>query len=100
MVGADKMAGVAVVAAARWPGRRLETLFDQGMRSLNDTGSGNGKDRVPQAINLVAMFNLTTGYFLSQSALDSLGGGRVEDPDNIARQKRLLRKVTRAMLIS
>ena len=46
------------------------------------------------------MFNLTTGYFLSQRALDSLGGGRVEDPDNIARQKRLLRKVTRAMLIS
>ena len=53
-----------------------------------------------QAINLVAMFNLTTGYFLSQRAMDSLGGGKLEDPDNIARQKRLLHKVIRAMLIS
>jgi hypothetical protein len=81
---------------SRW----LESLFDQGMRSLDDMGSGSDEDRATQAINLVAMFNLTTGYFLSQCALDSLGGGKVDDPDNIARQKRLLHKVIRAMLIS
>ena len=46
------------------------------------------------------MFNLTTGYFLSQRALASLAGGDVTDPDNIARQKRLLHKVIRAMLIN
>ena len=84
----------------RMVSRWLETLFDHGMRSLDDIGSGSDEDRATQAINLVAMFNLTTGYFLSQRALDSLGGGRVEDPDNIARQKRLLHKVIRAMLIS
>ena len=52
------------------------------------------------AINLIAMFNLTTGYFLSQRAFDSLAGGDIKSPDNIARQKRLLRKVIRAILIS
>ena len=84
----------------RMVSRWLETLFDHGMRSLDDIGSGSDEDRATQAINLVAMFNLTTGYFLSQRALHSLGGGRVEDLDNIARQKRLLHKVIRAMLIS
>jgi AcrR family transcriptional regulator len=78
----------------------LEKLFDQGIKSLEDIGSGSEQDRATQAINLVAMFNLTTGYFLSQRAMDSLGGGKLEDPDNIARQKRLLHKVIRAMLIS
>ena len=51
-------------------------------------------------INLVAMFNLTTGYFLSQRASGFIGEGELQDPENIARQKRLLHKVVRAMLIS
>lgn len=84
----------------RMVGRWLDTLFDQGMRSLDDLGPGGQQDRSDQAINLIAMFNLTTGYFLAQRALDSLGGGKLEDPGNIARQKRLLRKVIRAMLIT
>lgn len=78
----------------------LEKLFDQGMRSMANMGSPEEQDRATQAINLVAMFNLTTGYFLSQRALDSLGGGQLQDAENIARQKRLLHKVVRAMLIS
>ena len=53
-----------------------------------------------QTINLLAMYNLTTGYFLSQRVLDSPGGGKLQDPENIARQKQLLHKVIRAMLIS
>jgi AcrR family transcriptional regulator len=83
----------------------LEKLFSQGMRSLEEIGApgvgapGEG-DRATLAINLIAMFNLTTGYFLSQRALESLAGGELQDPDNIARQKRLLRKVIRAMLIN
>ena len=78
----------------------LEKLFEQGMRSMAKAGSSEEQDRATQAINLLAMFNLTTGYFLSQRALDSLGGGRLQDEKNIARQKRLLHKVVRAMLIS
>ena len=52
------------------------------------------------AINVIAMFNLTTGYFLSQRAFDSMADGDLKSPDNIARQKQLLRKVIRAMLVS
>ena len=84
---------------SEWLGR----LFNQGMRSLEGFGgvSGNtgAKDRATLAINLIAMFNLTTGYFLSQRAFDSLAQGDLHDPENIARQKQLLRRVIRAMLI-
>ena len=45
-------------------------------------------------------FNVTAGYFLSQRAFDSMAGGDLKSPENIARQKRLLHKVIRAMLIS
>ena len=83
----------------------LEKLFSQGMRSLEEIGApGVGapgdQDRATLAINLIAMFNLTTGYFLSQRAFASLAEGELQDPDNIARQKRLLHKVIRAMLIN
>ena len=52
------------------------------------------------AINLIAMFNLTAGYFQSQRAFDILAEGDLHAPENIARQKVLLHKVIRAMLIS
>lgn len=88
----------------------LEKLFNQGMRSLEeigapgDTGVRAGEpadnERLVSAINLIAMFNLTTGYFLSQRAFDTLAEGKLTDPDNIALQKQLLHKVIRAMLIS
>mgnify|MGYP001812243501 FL=1 len=83
----------------------LEKLFTQGMMSLEKLGApgaraGDQEDRATLAINLIAMFNLTTGYFLSQRAFASLAEGQLQDPDNIARQKRLLHKVIRAMLIN
>jgi len=86
-------------------GSWLEKLFGQGMHSLEEIGApGVGApgepDRATLAINLIAMFNLTTGYFLSQRAFASLASGDLQDPDNIARQKRLLRKIIRAMLIN
>ena len=86
----------------------LEKLFEQGLESLQTfgeaaaTGTGS-QDTLPRetlAINLIAMFNLTTGYFLSQRAFASLAEGDLLHPENIARQKRLLHKVVRAMLVS
>jgi AcrR family transcriptional regulator len=86
----------------------LEKLFDQGMNSLESfggvaglgSGNPNEQNRATLAINLIAMFNLTTGYFLCQRAFASLAEGELLDPENIARQKSLLHKVIRAMLIS
>jgi len=82
----------------------LERLFEQGMDNLAAFGGATGNltrdNRATLALNLIAMFNLTTGYFLSQRAFASLAGGDLLDPENIARQKRLLHKVIRAMLIS
>ncbi len=86
----------------------LEKLFSQGMKRLEAFGGvtapGRGvsqeQSRATLAINLIAMFNLTTGYFLAQRAFASLAEGELLDPDNIARQKQLLHKVIRAMLIS
>jgi AcrR family transcriptional regulator len=86
----------------------LEKLFSQGMHSLEAfdgvTNPGKGsldkQNRATLALNLIAMFNLTTGYFLSQRAFASLAEGDLLNPENIARQKRLLHKVIRAMLIS
>ena len=86
----------------------LEKLFRQGMENLekfdgvstSSTSGDNPELRATLALNVIAMFNLTTGYFLSQRAFASLTGGDLLDPDNIARQKRLLHRVIRAMLIS
>lgn len=84
----------------------LEKLFDQGMQSLKTFGDAtipgtqNEQARATLAINLIAMFNLTTGYFLSQRVFASLAEGDLLNPENIARQKNLLHKVVRAMLVS
>ena len=86
----------------------LEKLLNQGMISLQSfdgittTGSEktDSQSRAALVINLIAMFNLTTGYFLSQRVFTSLAQGDLLEADNIARQKRLLHKVIRAMLIS
>jgi len=86
----------------------LEKLFDQGMASMEAFGEATAPGssalgRLPRAtlaINLIAMFNLTTGYFLSQRAFASLAEGDLLDPENIARQKSLLHKFVRAMLVS
>ena len=81
---------------ARW----LENLFDKGMLSMQEIGTPEEQNRATLAINVIAMFNLTTGYFLSQRAFGLLATGDLQDPENIARQKRLLHKVIRTMLIS
>tara|TARA_R110002049_G_scaffold9894_1_gene49371 strand:- start:1320 stop:1976 length:657 start_codon:yes stop_codon:yes gene_type:complete len=86
----------------------LEILFSQGMEhleqfdgtALSREASTDSELRATLALNLIAMFNLTTGYFLSQRVFASLAGGDLLAPENIARQKRLLHRVIRAMLIS
>ncbi len=80
----------------------LDRLFKEGILSLGDFGSSDedDQDQAALAINVIAMFNLTTGYFLSQRAFDTMAEGDLQSPENIARQKRLLHRVMRAMLIS
>jgi AcrR family transcriptional regulator len=78
----------------------LERLFQQGLESLGRLGPKGPARRESMAINVIAVFNIVTGYFLSRRAFKTLAGGELTDEDNIARQKRLLHKVIRAMLIS
>jgi AcrR family transcriptional regulator len=80
----------------------LDRLFKEGILSLGDFDSSDedDQDQAALAINVIAMFNLTTGYFLSQRAFDTMAEGDLQSPENIARQKRLLHRVMRAMLIS
>jgi hypothetical protein len=78
----------------------LDTLFEQGMRSMEEMGPPGENDEETLALNVIAMFNLTTGYFLSQRALASMANGDIKSPATIEKQKRLLHKVIRAMLIS
>jgi len=100
MQGDSSSAGNQLVNA--W----LDKLLNQGMISLQafdgitttETEKPNSQSRAALAIKLIAMFNLTTGYFLSQRAFTSLAQGDLLDPDNIARQKRLLHNVIRTML--
>ena len=44
------------------------------------------------------MFNLCTGYFLSQRAFESMAEGSLMDPNNIDRQKRLLKRMVGAAM--
>lgn len=94
------MHGDAATIGIRLVQNWLDRLFTQGMRNMQEIGPPGQEDRATLAINVIAMFNLTTGYFLSQRAFDHLAGGDIKSPENIARQKRLLRNVIRAMLAS
>ncbi len=77
----------------------LDRLLAQGVETVERSAAGP-VDRAGLAIQVVAMFNVTTGYFLSQRALDSLGAGDLADPANVARQKALLGRIGRAVLKS
>ena len=81
--------------------RWLDRLFGEGLAGLERLAAQLGwqdLDRRDLALQVVAMFNVTTGYFLSQRALDAMKAGRLEDPDNVERQKRLLERVALAAL--
>ncbi len=74
----------------------LDRLLEQGLATL-EAAAGGTLDRADLAVQVLAMFHLTTGYFRSQSALNSLGAGDVTDPANVERQKALLGRIARAM---
>jgi len=83
------------------PGRQLmrewlDRLLAQGIDAARSRAT-HPVDRAELAIEILAMFNITTGYFLSQQVLDSLGVGKLSDPENVARQKALLERIGRAM---
>ena len=87
-------------AGTRLMQRWLHALFEQGVDSLKVLGSLADTDKATLAINVLAMFNLTTGYFLSQRAFNMMADGSLNSAENVARQKALLRKVVRAMLVN
>ncbi len=74
----------------------LDRLLVQGVDTLRGALPGP-VDREELALQVIAMFNLTTGYFLSQRAFDSLGLSSLADPDNVARQKALLGRIAGAL---
>lgn len=75
----------------------LDRLLAQGLETAR-SGARGPFDRAQLAIGVVAMFNVTTGYFLSQGVLDRLGVGALDDPANVARQKAILERVGRAVV--
>jgi AcrR family transcriptional regulator len=75
----------------------LDRLVSRGMETM-DALKLPQLDRRDMAIRVIAMFNLTTGYFLSQRILETLVAGKVTDPENIERQKRLLSRFARSSL--
>ena len=74
----------------------LDRLLALGVETARGSTPGP-VDRAELAIQIIAMFNVTTGYFLSQRVLDSLGVGSLSDPANLARQKALLERIGGAL---
>ena len=77
----------------------LDRLFSQGIETMQSVGLDE-VEPADLAIQTIAMFNLTTGYFLAQRAFASMATGDLTDPENIARQKKLLGRIQRALLLS
>jgi len=75
----------------------LDRLFAEGLAALERAGAGS-LDRVDLALQTIAMFNLTTGFFLAERVFETMAGGRISDPEVVARQKRLLDRIARATL--
>jgi len=76
----------------------LDRLFSQAIDAMHALGYEH-VDRAELAIQTIAMFNLCTGYFLSQRAFASMADGQLTDAENIARQKKLLARIQRAFLL-
>lgn len=74
----------------------LDRLIAQGIDTAR-SGADRTLDRAQLAIEVIAMFNVTTGYFLSQRVFDSLGVGALDDDTNVARQKALVDRIAKAI---
>ncbi|MBA6411822.1 TetR/AcrR family transcriptional regulator [Parahaliea sp. F7430] len=78
----------------------LDRLFDGGLQAL--AGQKKILDQAEKrrvAMRLIAMFNLCSGYFLSQRVLSRLELGAVLDEQNLDEQKKMLAKIMRLFLL-
>ena len=73
----------------------LDRLLGQGLAAARAAGIVD-IDRADLAIRIIAIFNVSTGYFVSQRAFESMATGKLTDPENLARQKRLLAAIATA----
>ncbi|WP_206613413.1 TetR/AcrR family transcriptional regulator [Parahaliea mediterranea] len=80
--------------------RWLARLFNEGMAAAASVAEEQHLERERMAVNLLALFNVATGYFVSGPAFALLEAGDPWDEDNLARQKQLLHRMMRAMMVS
>ncbi|MBW1885071.1 MAG: TetR/AcrR family transcriptional regulator [Deltaproteobacteria bacterium] len=91
-----------LLSSAQTPGRELmddwlERLFLKGAAVFEQVGRG-GADQQERALWMLAMFNLTTSYFLTQRIYARIAGDDILSEENLARQKRLVTRVYRGLL--
>ncbi|MCP4908837.1 MAG: TetR/AcrR family transcriptional regulator [bacterium] len=84
------------------PGREvmddwLERLFLKGAALFEHRGSGD-TDQQERALLMIAMFNLTTSYFLTERIYARIAGDQILSEENLARQKSLVTRVYRGLL--
>lgn len=76
----------------------LDRLLSRGQRVI-ESSVGEQADKRATVIQMVAMFNLCTGYFLSQRLLDRYQLGDVTASENLQQQKKLLSRIVKMFLI-
>ena len=70
----------------------IRRQFRRRMLQRDLHGLDDGADRLDLALETIAMFNLTTGFFLSQRILEPLVGRNITEDEVVARQKALLER--------
>lgn len=75
----------------------LDRLFARGHRTIEES-AGEQVHHRSAVIQMIAMFNLCTGYFLSQRVLDRYQLGEVASPENLREQKKLLSRIIKMFL--
>ncbi len=91
-----------LLSSAQTPGRELmddwlERLFLKGAALFEQVGRG-GADQQERVLWMLAMFNLTTSYFLTQRIYARIAGDDILSEENLVRQKRLVTRVYRGLL--
>ena len=75
----------------------LDRLFARGQRTI-EKSAGEQVHHRSAVIQMIAMFNLCTGYFLSQRVLDRYQLGEAASPENLREQKKLLSRIIKMFL--
>lgn len=79
--------------------RWLTRLFNEGIVAAAEVTEDIDLQRERMVINMLALFNVATGYFVSTPAFAQLDAGDPLDEENINRQKQLLHRIMRAMMV-